>query len=75
MLDGFPVKEWRSSGDRVEVAVQFDYREAARFALLKWEEFMALPSHERSATVAQYRTRHRIDAALAEKARRRASSK
>jgi len=56
------------------VDAEFEHREAARFVLLRWREFVGLPVAEQAAIVAQYRIRNAIDAAVTEKVRRKASS-
>ena len=68
-LVGQPVRDWVQRGN-IETSAEFEYREAARFGLLKWGEFQSLPSFEKAAVVAQYRVRNLIDAAVSEKSRR-----
>lgn len=66
---GQPVRDWVRRGN-IETSAEFEYREAARFALLTWGQYLNLPSYEKAAVVAQYRVRNLIDAAVSEKARR-----
>lgn len=44
------------------VVPEYDEREAARFALLTWEQYQALPRPDRAKTVAHYYVNNLIEA-------------
>jgi hypothetical protein len=51
---------------------EFEWREAARFALYRWEDFCRLDGEAQSAIVAHYRVHGQIEAVIAhEQARER----
>jgi hypothetical protein len=59
----------------ISFSPEFEAREAARWSLLTWRQFCALDGEEQSATVAQYRVSHMIEAVLAMDQDKRARQK
>lgn len=42
----------------------YEMREAARFSLYRWDEFLALPSEEQAGVVAYYRVYNKLQALI-----------
>lgn len=45
---------------------EFEWREAARFALVTWDQFKELDGEEQSAIVAHFRTHNQVEAVIAQ---------
>lgn len=45
---------------------EFEWREAARFALVTWDQFETLDGEEQSAIVAHYRGHHQLEAVISQ---------
>ncbi len=48
------------------VGTWYERREAARFALYRWDEYMRLSGDDQSAVIAHYRMHNRIEAIVAD---------
>lgn len=58
-----PIESFRVDAQQLPlgIGVWFERREAARFALYKWHEFLELPDGEQAGIIAHYRMHNRIE--------------
>jgi len=59
----------------VTYALEFEARQAARFAAYAYQDFLKLPGEEQNNIVAHYRMHNRIQAVLADDAQKKAERK
>lgn len=62
---GEPLAVYRTPGTLpVTIGAWYERREAARFSLYRWHEFLELPPEEQAGVVAYYRTYNKLQALI-----------